>query len=268
MTTAAMMTSSSSIAASVAQPASVGPPTNKSLFFKECAIKTLEIREDYETWVSDIREYFNVSGYPELSTALASGKHIPLEFDRLPWESKIDMQQRNVTVLLQGRYVIYRCIGITIKKEISKAKYKTETLEQLWIAIRNCFYLEDEAAIQQIRDDIAAWDVEKAGTWSEWVAGIVKLYSRLDIVAKERTFHPSDKLFKLRNILSKLDGENERAIRGQVEIMVDQNIATKTPPADLYDVLQLCGSKNENTRETGTFEASCHECGSESLRLF
>jgi len=103
------------------------------------------------------------------------------------------------------------------------------------VAIRSCFYLDDEATIQQIRDDIATWDVDKAGSWAEWVAGIVKLYTRLDIVARDRTFHPSDKLFKLRSVLTKLDGEQERHIKAQVEIMVDQSLNNKASAKDLYE---------------------------------
>ena len=81
---------------------------------------------------------------------------------------------------------------LVVKREITKnTKQKTDTLLELWTAIRNCFYLEDEATIQQLRDDIANWDMEKAGSWSEWVMGLVKLYQRMDIVAKDRTFHPA-----------------------------------------------------------------------------
>ena len=74
-----------------------------------------------------------------------------------------------------------------------------------------------------LRDEIAAWDLERAGSWSEWAIGIERLYSHLDIIAKGRSFHPSDKLFKLRTVLMKLDGEREKAIFYQLEIMMDQS---------------------------------------------
>ena len=153
-------------------------PSNKSLFFKECGIKTLEIKEDYETWVSDVNEYFAVSGYPQLGRALKNGSPISDILDALPGEQAQETIRRNKQVQLQGRYVLYKSIGASVKREITKnTKQKTDTLLELWTAIRNCFYLEDEATIQQLRDDIANWDMEKAGSWSEWVMGLVKLYS-------------------------------------------------------------------------------------------
>ena len=66
-----------------------------------------------------------------------------------------------------------------------------------------------------------AGTIEKAGSWKDWTEGIEKLYKRLDIVAQERTFTDSDKLFKLRNVMNRLDGEQERAIANQIEVIID-----------------------------------------------
>src|ERR1043165_4270895 len=133
-----------------------------------CGIKILELKDDYETWVTDVCEYFVVSNYPELGKALKDGTPISSRFDAIPGESAQVTAERNKIVHQQGRYVIYRSIGQTIKREIIKTKSETKNLADLWVAIRDCFYLNDEASVQQIRDDIAGWDLEKAGNWNDW----------------------------------------------------------------------------------------------------
>ena len=71
-----------------------------------------------------------------------------------------------------------------------------------------------------IRDDITKWDLEKAGGWNPFVEGLERLYS-LDICAATRSFTSSDKLYKLRNALSKLDGDREKGVFHQLELLVD-----------------------------------------------
>ena len=35
----------------------------KPLFYKDYAVEILELKGDYETWIRDIAEYFQVSGF-------------------------------------------------------------------------------------------------------------------------------------------------------------------------------------------------------------
>ena len=152
----------------------------------------------------------------------------------IPAESSEEQQASHEVILSQARYILYTSIGSSIKREISKERFSVGNVLQLWTAIRSCFFLRDEGTIQQIRDDIMNWDLEKAGGWNLFVEGLERFYSRLDICAAARSYMPSDKLFKLRNVLSKLNGEKERSIYHQVELLVD------TVSGDDTAVYQAC----------------------------
>ena len=54
---------------------------SESLFFRDFNVKTLETNSDYEIWAEDMREYFNVSGYPGLFRAISNGEEIDNEVD-------------------------------------------------------------------------------------------------------------------------------------------------------------------------------------------
>ena len=127
------------------------------------------------------------------------------------------MEALHAQDMAQGRYVIYSSLGPTIKREVAKERFKTTSILDLWIAVRNCFYLRNESTVQSLRDSIIAWDIEKAGNWKLYGEGLERMYSRLDIVAGDRGYTPSDKLHKLRTVLSKMEGEKEKNISHQVE---------------------------------------------------
>jgi hypothetical protein len=205
----------------------------QSLFFKDYTIRTLELKGDYEIWTHDIEEYFIVSGLPNYYTSIVAYTEPDVNHDIRPGEEEIDKVTRKNQLMLQARYIIYRSLGDSIKREIAKERYLTDNVLNLWRAVRSCFYLQDESTVQQLRDDIAQLDVEKAGSWSSFCDQLERLYTRLDVVAgEERTFHATDKLYKLRTVLSKLDGEKERNIYNQLELLVDQS--EKEVP-DLYN---------------------------------
>ena len=190
--------------------------SDKQLFYKDFTVTTLEIKGDYEVWANDLEEYFLVSGYPEIYDSIA--RYV---IPTIAGNASAEAKAVHITVLKQSRYTLYRSIGTSIKKEIAKEKFATSNVLELWIAIRSCFYLRDESTIQQLRDDITAWDVEKAGGWNEFIEGIERYYTRLDVVAMERSYNSSDKLHKLRSVLQKLDGEREKSIFNQTELLVD-----------------------------------------------
>ena len=89
----------------------------------------------------------------------------------------------------------------------------------MWIAVRNCFFLRNESTVQSLRDSINSWNIEKAGNWKQYVDGLECMYSRLNIVAGDRGYTPSDKLHKLRTTLAKMEGEKEKNICHQVELL-------------------------------------------------
>ncbi len=195
----------------------------KPLFYKDFAVKTLELKGDYEIWARDIEEYFQVSGFPEHFKAIVDYT-IPDEKHDLEVErADVDLKARHDTIMLQAKYAVYRSLGESIKREIAKERLVTTTVVELWKAVRSCFYLVDESTVQQIRDDLMKWDLEKAGDWNKFTGELERLYARLDVVAGERSYTPSDKLHKLRNTLSKLEGEKERNICNQIELLVDSS---------------------------------------------
>jgi hypothetical protein len=204
----------------------------KPLFYRDYCVKTLEIKGDYEIWAKDIEEYFTVSGLPAHFSAIIQFTE-PDDNDDLPQDAKnVDLKVRHQQILQQARYAIYRSLGDTVKKEMAKERYDTSNAMHLWRAVRSCFYLIDESTVQQIRDDIQTLDLEKAGSWNSFTSDLEKLYARLDVVAGERSYTPSDKLHKLRNTLSKLEGEKEKNIANQIELLVD---SSDKDPKDLYD---------------------------------
>ena len=137
-------------------------------------------------------------------------------------------KEEHKEILVQAHYSILRGIGSKVKRRMSVENYNIKLVSQLWIGIRNCFFLSNESAVQALKDEIQYWDVEKAGSWNQFTDGLQRLYSRLDIAAGARSFTPSDKLHKLRNVLCKLDSEKEKAICNQVKIMVDSDQAGTT----------------------------------------
>jgi len=168
----------------------------ESLFFKDYAVKTLELKGDYEIWSRDIEEYFNVSGLPTFFAAIVEYSEADPKADLRPDEKDCNLDIRHALIMKQARYAIYRSLGDTIKREIAKEKLDTTNVCDLWRAIRSCFYLEDEATIQQLRDDIGQLDIEKAGSWANFCDQLERLYTRLDVVAGERSFTSSDKLYE------------------------------------------------------------------------
>ena len=237
----------------------------KSLFYKDYVVRTLELKGDYEIWVRDIEEYFAVSGLPEHFAAIVdyTKPDIRADFDeelyvppkrtkpktrgnaessssssaepeqQMAETKEIDLRLRHTVIMKQARYAVYRSLGDTIKREIAKEGFNTATVMDLWVAVRNCFYLRDESTVQQLRDAIMSWDMEKASNWDSYTEGLERYYSRLDIVAgSERSFTYSDKLYKLRNTLSKLEGDKEKQIFNQIEVMVD---ASEKEPKSLYE---------------------------------
>ena len=209
--------------------------TTQQLFFKNYAVEVLELKGDYETWVRDIEAYFDVSGFPETFRAISDYTQPTWEMDRPDGSDEDEMKQRYPIMLAQARYSVWRGIGPTIKREIAKEGFITTTVLDLWIAVRSCFFLRDESTVQQLRDDIASWDVEKAGSWSLFIDGLERYYSRLDIVAGQRSFTPSDKLHKLRMTLSKLDGDKEKNIFNQIELIIDTD-----PGVDMKATYEKC----------------------------
>ena len=228
----------------------------KSLFYKDYVVRTLELKGDYEIWARDIEEYFAVSGLPEHFAAIANftkpdinadydeDLYGPIKAPRKPATRSsssssnaepeqqadakdVDLKLRHELIMKQARYAVYRSLGDTIKREIAKENYNTAR-----IAVRSCFYLRDESTIQQIRDATMNWDLEKAGSWDAFTDGLERFYSRLDIIAGDRSFTLSDKLHKLRSVLYKLDGEKEKQIFNQLEIMVD---SSEKDPKALYE---------------------------------
>jgi len=168
-----------------------------NLFFKEYSVKTLELKGDYEIWVNDIEEYFLVSGFPQAFRAIQEYVEIDINTDYEGEHKEAELKARHALIVNQSRYAIYRSLGDTVKREIAKEHLSIEQVIDLWRAVRSCFYLQDEATVQQLRDDIARWDLEKAGGWNNFTEGLERYYKRLDVVAKERSFTPSDKLYKL-----------------------------------------------------------------------
>ena len=241
----------------------------KPLFYKDYSVKTLEIKGDYEIWANDMKEYFTVSGYPHSFWRIYSNEAPRPDAEEEPEEEKepsAEAIKGHLPWLAQARYAIYRSLGDSIKREIAKQKYDVHNVNDLWLAVRYCFYLNDEATVQQIRDDIVRWDLDKAGSWDLYVEGIERLYQRLDTVAGSRSYNYSDKLHKLRQVLSKLDGEKERNIFNQVELLVDTSSKT---PEDMYqqafsfaDKRMKLIDKPSATRQTAFNVTSkfCHYC--------
>jgi hypothetical protein len=200
----------------------------KNLFYKDYAVKTLELKGDYEIWVRDIEEYFTVSGLPGHFAAIIDYTEPDVNADLPDGEElkdepqRIDKKARHAIIMTQARYSIYKSLGDSIKREIAKERFNTTNVLDLWRAVRSCFYIQDESTVQQLRDVITHWDIEKAGSWSAFVEGLERLYVRLDVVAGERSYTPSDKLHKLRSTLSKMEGEKEKNIFNQSELLVDQ----------------------------------------------
>jgi len=99
-----------------------------ALFYKDCAIAVLEMRGDYETWVTDVQEYFNVSGFQKYFDKMTDSK-IPVytDCDGVIPEDKIEeYKTRHSTILKQAHYIIYKSTGPTIKREIKKEGYVTK----------------------------------------------------------------------------------------------------------------------------------------------
>ena len=202
------------------------------LFYKDYAVKELETSGDYETWARDIEEYFAVSNLSRYYQAIAQYE-MPV-MGEVPEEKKVELKALHERILVQARYAIYRSLGSTIKREIAKEHYANTTVLDLWVAVRNCFFLRNESTIQQLRDEITVWDMEKAGSWATLIEGLERMYSRLDTIAADRTYTSSDKLHKLRSILSKLDGEKEKSIFNQVELLVDTSVS------DIKETYEKC----------------------------
>ena len=142
---------------------------SESLFFRDFNVKTLETNGDYEIWAEDMREYFNVSNYPALFRAISNGEDIDKEVDYeaqeepSAQEAKVNFDLRLKTLMSQAKYAIYRSLGDSIKKSISKDNLDTSTPQNLFNAVRSCFFKNEEGTVQQLRDDISLWDHEKAG---------------------------------------------------------------------------------------------------------
>ena len=134
-------------------------------------------------------------------------------------------------------------MGDSIKREIAKERLDIASVLDLWRAVRGCFFLSCEATVQQLRDEILQWDREKAGSWHAFTDGLERLYTRLDVVAGERSYNASDKLHKLRNVLSKLDGEKERNIYNQIELLID---STDKEVNESYDQCYKFADKRTN----------------------
>jgi hypothetical protein len=173
-----------------------------------------------------------VSGFPQHFQCIVDYTTPDVNHDLAEERADIDLEARHVTIMQQAKYAIYRSLGESIKREMAKERLVTTTVLDLWRAVRSCFYLVDESTIQQIRDDLLKWDLEKAGDWNTFTGELERLYARLDVVAGDRSYTPSDKLHKLRNILSKLEGEKEKNICNQIELLVD---SSDKEVKDLYD---------------------------------
>jgi hypothetical protein len=167
-----------------------------SLFYPEYSVKTLELKGDYEMWTNDIREYFLVSGFPAAFDAITKNRMPELTTDYVapqpeekvkPKAKKnqpedaaetddppkiVDLDVRYKAIVSQARYSIHRSLGESIKKEVAKMGLPTGSVVELWTAVRSCFFLLDESTVQQLRDDIVGWDVDKAGSWHAFVEGL------------------------------------------------------------------------------------------------
>ena len=107
------------------------------MFYKDFNVTNLKMKGDWETWANDIEEYFIVSGFSTYFEALKYYR-LPTIPDDAPAETKAD----HVILLSQARYVLFRSIGSTIKREISKERFAVGNVLQLWSAIRSCsFYV-------------------------------------------------------------------------------------------------------------------------------
>ena len=112
----------------------------KSLFFKDYAVKTLELKGDYEIWAHDIEEYFSVSGLPNYFQAIVDYTEPDLNMDIREDEAEVDKTARHTLLMKQARYAIYRSLGDSIKREMAKEKLAITNVMDLWRAVRSCFY--------------------------------------------------------------------------------------------------------------------------------
>ena len=92
----------------------------KCLFFKDFNVKELEFNGDYETWANDMGEYFTISGFSRYFKALQNYK-LP-ELGDVDEKFAEELAVLHDQVKAQGRYVIHRSLGPTVKREISKER--------------------------------------------------------------------------------------------------------------------------------------------------
>ena len=102
----------------------------KPMFFKDCAIKDLELNGDYETWANDVGEYFAISGFGKYFASIIRYELPVLLLGAVALEEKqqADMEALHAQVMAQGRYVIYSSLGPTIKREVAKERFKTTSI--------------------------------------------------------------------------------------------------------------------------------------------
>ena len=77
--------------------------------------------------------------------------------------------------------------------------------------------------------------------------GLERYYTRLDVIAGDRSYTPSDKLHKLRGVLSKLDGDREKSIFFQIDMIIDTTSGDATAT---YKACFTFADKNEIDRPT------------------
>ena len=258
----------------------------KSLFYSDYTIPLLELKGNYEMWVLDVENYFSVSRLLEHFASIRDNTEPDIRHDLIEEVKKkkttratrsreatttttttttttsslaelveeedkeellqISLKVRHDLIMTQSRFVLWKGIGESIKREITREQLVTATSMDLWVAIRSCFYLHDESTTQQIKGDIWALDMGSAGSWTLFAEQIQRLYSRLETIAPDRCYNASDKLHKLTNVLKKLEGEAEKSLFVQVELMID---GTDKEARELYDQIYRFTDKRMRTME-------------------